>query len=547
MKQIRYYALYALLSIIIPQYTHADTQNIDSFDFDFDDMDVDGSLDQVVIDSSVTRATPHEIIDALETFGGIELLKENIYLHTNPLNKRSLLDYAMMGPQQAYCNNKWTVGIYLFYNQTTRTYFTSGSDAFCSYLAITSPTLIEKITNSINLIKPLFPHFAVDPLKILPLFKNSTAQERRIGFMVHGMRQYESMYVRFMTPLYYDEHNYFLTDGERQDIETELGALTANEQQKFQKHHLISDKLGFGDTRIEVDFKLLDRHCHTLHCAAQFTLPTAVAMVKGIQGTEFDKCAPRPNFDFKKLFELSQNASLTPQDIKDQATKLLQDFSIGALDQLGACVLETGLGNGGHIGLGGSFTLENKLSSIIHKSSWAESFYLYNKASVEYLCPAHERRFFIQEVNLAAFNARDFNSTDPKTSFENLEFLNTQFVNRFYPFSFKTLVSPGFIFHWISSLNFDSEHMGFDIGGDVWTQGHEKLSNIHTCDYDCKDFGVNNAVLPLAIQAKILASLLFKATRESHEWIVSFNGDYAVITRGIGKDYTASVNVEMNF
>lgn len=545
LKTIKYFALCSLISLSTVQYSNAN--DFENFSDNLDLMEDDPALDDIpILSSNQTRTTPSDIISALLAFGGVELLQHDIFLRTNPIVKRSLLDYPFfcspVKPQYTYC---WDVGAHLFYNQTSRCNFTADSTCINSYLNIADQDLLDAIGDFANKIREFIPRFTTDPLNILPLFNNATVQDRRIGFMFHALRQADWGKFRIYLPLYYQERNFFLTDTERESIERELGALTYDQQQKFQKEHLISDKFGFGDTRMNFDFEIYNHKDFTVQLGVQATIPTAVALVKGIKGSDFDKCPSRPNFSFESFFDIVDEFADDPTRIKEETTKILQDFFLGTLDVMAANLLETSLGNDGHFGLGAVITTDTYLNTFIHRA-WADNIYLNTRTSLEYLFPGYERRFFVAKVDFAEFNKRNFEDLDPIVAAANLAFLDVEFVNRFYPYCCRTIVNPGLVLHSLAKGGYEGDSWGFDTGIDFWLQGKEKigkpslkaLSNCCTLD---------SAQAPLAYQGKIFGSFLIKANRENYEWIVSFNGDYTVFRSGIGKDFTISLNLENNF
>src|SRR5207253_2818595 len=90
----------------------------------------------------------------------------------------------------------------------------------------------------------------VDLRSAIPLFAGMTIQERRTGFMMHGMRKWGSYRFRFWFPFYYNEANFFLTPEELDTIQSILGVTDPAEDTKFARRHLIADKFGFGDLRL---------------------------------------------------------------------------------------------------------------------------------------------------------------------------------------------------------------------------------------------------------------------------------------------------------
>lgn len=503
---------------------------------DFDLMIDDPALENVTIPADITRTPPQTVIEIIERLNGIALLQKNIYLKTNPLNTRSLLYYPFVQPARLSYAYDYIVGGHMFYNEMRRAYFTKNSSNITSYLGICQADFLDLVSESARRIQELIPNFTINPLTVFPLFNEATVEQRRIGALLYASYRFNVLELRAIIPAYYLQRNFIIGLAQREALETQLGATTDDEQKKYQKSHLISDKFGLGDTRIELDFLVVDRDDVALNFGLYGTIPTAVAFGTGGLGSSFEQGCPRPDFSFAALFD--ENAS------KEQRTKIIQDFFIGALDQLSANLLESPLGNGGHFGLGTYIENDCALSNFIFRP-WAEPIFWVNKVYAEYMFPRHEKRFFSKQADPAAFAARNFNDLNQADS--NLAFLDQELVNRFYPYVYTTMVHPGFNFEWTSKFSFEGRNGGMFIGNDIWMMGQERLTNVKSGGQSLANIDQSAAVLPIAFQSKIFSTIYLKANRETRVWIVSFNGDYTYASQGIGKDFTATVGLEINF
>lgn len=544
MKNIKKYCsslFLALLTSNISLLSYGMFESSDSFDQALESFEQQTDL----VRDSQTPIDPCIIIPLLIAVKATDLLAEDLYLRTNGINKRSILDYPhWVLAQQQEGFYKWTVGSHIFYNQTTRSNFTSNSSCIKDYLAINNPDLIDKISNSIDKIRPLLPGFDINPLDILPLFHPFTVQERRTGLMLHCMRDFANTRMRFYFPLYYVEHNFYVDDQTKLKLEQELGTLDTETQAEFQKDHLVSDKLGIGDFRFELEFPVFEREHFFARVGGRVTVPTAVAFSNGIMGSNFNKCCPRPRFSFSEIFAPFLNDDETPAEKKEEATEVLQRFMLGALDHLAANILETKLGNGGHFGLGGYAYSDLVLQKIIHRP-WAEYVVWRNKAILEYLLPNTQTRYFINKKNLNAFATRDFEN-ESKCA-ENLAFLDQRIVDQFYPLALQATVLPGIMFNWVTELQYNGTHFRPAIGADLWFQAPEQIYNIQGHEQRMNQLDLVRAKAPMAYQAKIFGTLGGVIQRAKRDWFVSVNGDYTILSSGIGKDFTITFNFEANF
>ena len=373
----------------------------DSFMNDF--LDIGGVPD-------ITRSTcDAETLISIITNPELDILAnfatKTFFYVSNITNQRSLLDYPTFEPFCCYLH-QWVVGGHIFYNHMHRSNFTKDSTNLCSYLALSQPSFIGAIQNTIDQVKDLFSddNFNIDIAMIFGLFETMTVQQRRAGIMFNAERISKRSNFRFFLPFYYLERNFFLTDEERAAVEAEFGVLGEEEQEEFQKAHFVSDKLGFGDTRLEWDRKFRPHKRFSFRLGLQATLPTAFRVVKEFKGTNFPR--PReypPPFDFCCLFELVNefiNAEGNPekqQEIQQQGVDILTCTLLGALDRVAANLLDVPLGNNGHVGLGIYLRTKLKLRKILPKRKWAQNLTWNGRISLEYLFPNRERRFFFQK------------------------------------------------------------------------------------------------------------------------------------------------------
>lgn len=490
------------------------------------------------------RATPAEIITVLQSIEAFDILQADLYLRTNPLKERSLLDEPIFEPNTCMFRQHWTVGWHTFYDQTNKMHLSPKGTTIQSYLAISQPFLLDRLQNSVNQLKMLFDvdTLNLDVNTIFSLFKNATVQERRAGFMFHAKRGWKRVSFRFFLPLYYKERNFSLTNSEIRAIEEEFGETTPAEQKRFRKQHLISDKFGFGDMRLELEGNVYKSRHFLLRLGAQATIPTAATFAKNFLGSSFDKPGCFPKFDFESLFAIAEG-DIT-QEKQEQGFNFLRNLLLGAFDRLSANLLDSPLGNDGHLGLGMYIRNRTILSFFIDRP-WAENFMWAGRIGLEYLFPATERRFFVTKSNPEDFASRDFNDLDNAES--NLIFVEEELVTKLYSIAFDTMVQPMPIFRWTSRLCYEGTHWIGMLGSDFWLEGRDRLLTIRapSCLLPRLDF--NKARPLLAFQSKIFGAIAYKIIRQSHIWQLTLNASGTTMTRGIGSNFTASINIEANF
>lgn len=502
----------------------------------------------------ITRqVSPADIVSLLISQGNIlEILQEPFFLHTNELNKRSLLDEPVFDQHRCIKPEKcgWFWSFNLFAAKMGRSHFTKRSSNLCSYIALGEPSLITKLEDVIDQVKNLFqdPAFNIDIQKIFGLFKTMTVEERKGGLMVTGGRFWKNNRFRFMIPFYYIERNFSLTPDERRAVEDEFGALEPKEQEKFQHDHFISDRLGIGDMRVQLDTVLSQKPLSTLYIGGELTLPTAFSLIKGLKGTVFPEPCCFPTFSFTELFDLALNPTSVANETK--AFDMIRDFLLGALDRAAANLLNTPLGNGGHFGIGAYLILETPFSRWFSGSLF-EKMTLENRLELQYLFSGYEKRSFINKINPALFDPSLFINPDdpiidPVLAEENLIFLQDQFVERVYLRAFSVKCHPRPILRYTGTICYTGNEWMFTIGNDTWLQGAEGISHIRNKVIDAEVcFG--KVFPPIAYQAKVIGSVAYRYQQPDELWLFSLTISDTVSNRGIGADWDIVLGAEYLF
>lgn len=511
----------------------------------FDFFDDEQYLNLINNQTCPPNVKPVDVLTLLiDDLNALCILQQDFYLRTNELNQRSLLDYGIFLPQK-YCAHPWDIGAHFFYNQTTRDNFTRTSTKLCSYLAIFEESFLQEIQQRII---DLGIETPVDLQDAVPLFRGMTIQERRTGFMFHGMRRWGSSRFRFWFPFYYNEANFFLTPEELDAIEADLGITDPEEDTDFARKHLIADKLGFGDLRLNLDFPLGRLGGISTKVGLLATIPTACAIKKGLYGNHFKKLCHGPVLNFCTLFDLAV------QKMDFEALQQLgQQFAFTALNHFSANLIDTPMGNGGHVGLGCYIRSKTKLNTLI-KRPWAEHINILSRMTAEYLFSRTEKRYFIELSDRARFAALGLDrdpkviiedaDTDPAYAKEVLNFLESQFTDRIFPFALPVKVRPGLIFRWITKYMYETHGWGYYVGSDTWLTTREKLSKIQIPNGFPKPMNKTIARKPFGYQVGIIGNLFWKLPQNK---ILSVNAEYNFSSTGIGPDYILSINFEHLF
>lgn len=531
-------------------------------DFDFDNFLNDEANEEFLRNNAPAGPNicdPTFIAPLLVDIGLIPILEENFYLRTNELVQRSLLDYPIFLPRR-WTNYTSTYGFDVFWNKTDRMYFDQKSSNISAYLNVGPSALLEALSNAHSKIAPLFPLVAsYTPEQVAPLFRNFTVEQRRIGLMFHAEKRIKKVFFYLFTPIYYIERNMFASEIEQEALTLAFGRLDQQSQDTFAKNHLISDQFGLGDTRASVDFQIKDSEYWGFNLGFFTTLPTAFAFAKGIQGSTYDKITCPPKLDILALACAAQGS----QEEKAAALEQATCFGLNALDNLAANILQTPLGNGGHVGLGFALQIDSYLRNLI-KRPWAQALNSRSRYSLEYLFANTKTRYFLLNDRSACFEALGLNDAqslisskvkdDEAYATSVLNFINHQVVQELFPPAFQVKVHPGFIFRSTNKLFHEGDNWFFAVGNDFWLQSKEELNRFRSpndcktsCPIDSDNYKLHAAQKPVAYEGKVWGTVAYKVLRNDIDWALSFNIDQTYLKSGIGADYTIALGFDAHF
>lgn len=529
-----------------------------TFDFDFDNIcDINSPI---ALPTTIhTGLTPDDIqacTSVLNAVKAIPILNQPIYLRTNPVNQRSLLDLPII---QLYGDG--ALRIEFFYNQTYKHHLAAEQTALSSYLNLTGTQLLQKLNDSKKAAEDfLKKKFDFDIRSFLPLISNAFIEDRRTGLMFYGMKCFDGFNMRFQIPLYYFERNLNLTPGDRAQLEnaqipgvtaedpTATGssiALTTNAMD-FARKHLIADELGFGDTRLQFDYNIVDTGLALCVTGLTLTIPTAIPFKSGLYGSSFTKERIVPDFNICQLITLAtmEATETKVQQAEDVQTvaDIVSEFGLAALDSFAANILQTPLGNGGHVGIGGFFEADFifEPSRFFTQSGWSLRGWAEKQLS------ALESRFYRPILDTKLFNNRDFENPDQAE--ENMNLVNQRILDQLFPYVFCTEVDPGFITR-VTIFNFYVWRCSWNFawGYDFWYQSGEKLSHIDNPTQIPIDGCA--ALRPEALDGKLFVSIRYLKECGCYDIIAYLAGDASVVDQrfSVGDSYTARIGVEFVF
>lgn len=476
----------------------------------------------------------------------IRILREDVYKKTTgPVTRRSLLDQPALIFQphifDICCG--WTFNLQPFYNFTPRVFFTKNSPFLQDYIHLTNDNIITEIEEALK--RADFGE--LDITTIVGLFRQIKLQQHRAGFMFTLAGNYKKLNFSFLAPIYYLVEHFFLTNREIANIrnspelrEINPGTTPDDAIEAFALCHLVSDKVGLGDSRLNLNYNVYNT-CNTkIWLGLQATFPTAKTFRAGLIAGKFSPCTPEPEFNLQRIFNLlfCANSPTERRGAEAEVKNITQNFLIEVLDRLSTILINAPLGNGKHVGLGPQLDLQHIIDNYwrMHTTITMEGFFRHR-----------ERRFFLVDTPQQAFNR---NYRDEAQATENLAFINKEIINTLFPKSVLISIRPGIMAKFRHAFMYDTAHFHGAFGFDFWRQGADEFGAIYEGCIPFQSFKIRKGFRSAAYQGKIFGSLGYFGGHlfgRSFCWHVLFNGDATVFHKGIGNNFTASLRAGIDF
>lgn len=466
-----------------------------------------------------------------------ELLKQNLFCHTNTINIRPLLDLPSLQPLFD-CHSTWlSFSVQAFFNQMRKCYFTKRSSALGSYIR-TDRDLLETLDTT------LFEGDAeFDIPAILGPFSPIKLEERRLGFLLSAYTRYNCWGITLKLPVYWLEHNFFLTEEEQEAIgaiDVFNGAAVGSDRDDYEAFfmkHLVTTKIGCGDLRINADYFLIDECAKNWRVGLQFTAPTGKPICScGLEealgdvllfGGTFCKYAPQPPIDSYGIFCRAFDGTTLNKEI---AAAELFDIGLGFLDRLTTILADQPMGQR-HISFGPTLNARFPITDCLNMEVFAE---------FDYWVPRQETRFFLVAKDPSIFN-RNWGFTDPAQAQKDVLFLDNQMQNFLFPVPLYINVKPGIVTKFALGFAYDSYHVHAAFGYDFWHQGQERLTGCFP-RYD-----IARGIKPAAYQSKLYGRVFGHRHCQEYLFRLGLRGDITVDSYGIGKDVTITADLVFDF
>ncbi len=467
------------------------------------------------------------------------ILSQNFYQKTTgPVTRRSLLDEPSLR-DYVLDNCLLHIIVHPFYNYTPHmTFWGNASRLSPCYLHV-SDQVINQIEGLLNLAN--LP--AIDTKTLVGFLDGFKLRQHRAGIMFGIGSTHKNLSLSFRMPIYYLAEHFYLTDEEQELIGNFISGLglfsndmtSQEEGEEFGKKHLLSDRVGTGDMRINAMFDLHNTCRDHFWFGVQMTVPTAATIKAGLIGTKFNPCAPIPPFNMQEIINLLVCASgdIEQRAARAQVETIVGNFFIGAIDRLSTVLFNAPLGNGRHFGIGPQLDWVHELNEY-----WSIQTY----AAFEGFSRHKEHRFFLINKNPVDFK-RDFRNE--ANADENLAFLNQQIINTLYPMGLRIDIRPGYLGKFATSFVCEGLKFHGLFGFDYWYQGPEK---IFVNGQVIKTYDVYDGTRTPAHQGKFFCSFGYRNLYHCDRVFLDleFAGDFNIFSRDIGKSYTLGFRISLD-
>jgi len=509
---------------------------------DFDRMVTDISAQDLTHIRSCAPGEAQTFLLALSAFApnAANALNETLYKKTSIPISRNLINYPTIQivSYQPIDGRQFTT--HLFYNQTGKKQFRSldkgDGTRIGSYLNIENKSLlnvIDELTES-----PLFPTSIsknFDTRKFAKTLADARFEEHRIGIIGHYIHKFDhEVSFEAKLPIFWMVRNLNFTPREKNVIQKQLSIFEGAEfdEDAFSKKHLIFDALGLGTLELLLCKTFWEGNNWHVDIGGGLLLPTDYAFKRGLYGTYIEPKDKQPIFPICDIFSI-ENPGFTPN-----GRTILEDYFLGALDQLSSILLQCPLGYNKHM------AFELKLLAF-----WdINPHWKFNgQYTFEFLLPHEQQRFFIP-VNSSVFS-EEFAALPETTAAQQqakLTFLQERITTLFYPQVITTTIFPGHIFTSVSNLQRSYHDWNFTLGYSGWYQSGEKI--LKKKQFKHSHLNLSKSVNDHSYAAKLFGKVhrTFQ-TRRHGDISLSLWADGTVFNRGVGNDFTVGISFDSKF
>ncbi|MBI2353081.1 hypothetical protein HYV11_02440 [Candidatus Dependentiae bacterium] len=480
-----------------------------------------------------------------------ELLDEDFYKSTTVRpNARNVLNYPNFFifhfPENQVCR------FYMFYNQGFKMNFTAASNKqlscnkWCqndgkrlgSYINIESEKILSILDNYKKLLpSQLAPLHLFDIPLVATIFANAFLEERRVALMFHYFKNYgDKTTFELKLPFIYEMHNLNFTELEKNTLQNQFALFGQNpdpnfSEIKFARKHMIMDAFGIGTLDVTVQKLLWENDSSKIYAGLALYLPTDYRLASGLYGTYYKPKNQQPILDFCDLVQdIGSDPILNPN-----ATAILENYYLSALNHLSSMILQCPLGYNNHTAIA---------LKLLPFWQWKENVRYSGMYIFEWLLPREEKLFYIKKPSKVPFSEQFSKMTNSQ---EQLDFFEATLTERLFPRVFSTVVYPGFLLNTISNLQWTLREWNYTIGYNWWYQTKEKLGDIQTSQDIIDSLDIKKATLQSSSQVKLYAKIHRDFQTKYHELSFAFYGNFTVYNQNVGDDFLVGISFDKFF
>jgi|GEM_PF-1897686 len=504
-------------------------------DFDLDEFDE-------VPDTTITRqaANPCEILNTLYDFKAYKVLENDLYAYTRPLVSRNILKNPVL---QNFVPKTSQFNFSIFYEQATNLF--SCCNGIEGYINLLDPTFLREIDLEIA------EDNGLDIPKLLGLFKNAWAEQRRVGFYFGFWKYIKSFCFGLEIPLYLVERNFNLPPEDQQAIKENIAEATANlgfgcnanadqDQEEAYRKYALETRFGIGDTRLTIGWNAVDTDRFRLVLGPKIIFPTAATLTSGFIGADFKKALCRCYTDVESFVQRLDDGD-------ESAAQEGTAIGLQSINQLGALVLTTDLGEDKRFQTAFCIQPEVRIDKQVS---------LLASLNINWQIPKQVTRYILEQQNSDDFIDSNFNPDDfPEEGKEEhcrqtLSFLSRRWQNWLFPCDYRVKMKGQLESQFTAGALFQfTDNWSSLLGYDYWRKEKECVSSVyHKCNpVNLSCIKLSRALAPTVSQHKLFLKLHYIKLKESHSFTFSFGADFPLISNGTSDTYTGFVNFEWDF
>ncbi|RTL07171.1 hypothetical protein EKK58_03270 [Candidatus Dependentiae bacterium] len=493
-----------------------------------------------------TRAAPDSsyfIIELLNQVKAKNIIENSFFIRTNKPVYRNPLDLPLFNDFRPVKRRsvlfKKSIEIVPFYTHINHVALHHKGYYLKDYLALDQETVLVALHEVVDILKNINDSLYFDLDKIFGALKYGFVEQRRAGVLFSGASSFGESSISLSVPFYYVERNYQLTAADKKALEEEFGVSTQKEQDRFKKNHLISDKIGIGDLRININLPLSETWKDHLELVFLVTMPIGGAFVKGIAGSAFVGSPTVPVLDANILFDLLVSGK------QEEVFQTVSALGLDALDSLSATLLEQSLTNERHFSLGFGFVNKLKIKDFF-KHRFLKRWYWNYSLTCEYVIPSKHHRSFISKIDKKVIDSLDL--ANSQNAANTLQTFTQEALDRFFLRSFRAKIHPGVVVRSYSTFIYNAyKKWHFWIGSDLWFKSAEKVVFLDASAAVQASLDRPKVKNSYGLALSTLVGLSYKQQKEAHTLEMGLTIFSTYCARGVGKEMGIALKLAAYF